>query len=309
MPLSAPSVGEMIVVTGATGRTGHRVADVLLDKGEGVRVVGRDSGRLAPLVARGAEAFVGDVGDAESMTRAFEGAASVYLVLPEDVSQQDLRAHQEHISNSFAAAVANARVPFVVNLSSIGAQHARGTGPIVGLHNHEQKLNGVVGLNVLHLRAAYFMENLFQSMVPIRQMGIMPGLARGDWRLPWIATKDIGSYAAARLAARDFTGSSTQELHGERDLSMHEAASIVGRAIGKPALTYTQMPSVAMETVLVQMGVPQKTVALLLEMWEGANAGRIAPEEERSARNTTPTSIEWFLEKVFAPVYFQGASA
>ncbi|HEX8926933.1 MAG TPA: NmrA family NAD(P)-binding protein, partial [Terriglobales bacterium] len=262
----------MIVVTGATGRTGHRVTDVLLEKGEAVRVVGRDAGKLAPLVQRGAEPFVGDVGNAESMASAFEGAASVYLVLPEDVSQQDLRAHQEHVSDSFASAVAKVRVPFVVDLSSIGAQHAHGTGPIVGLHNHEQKLNGVAGLNVLHLRAAYFMENLFLSMMPIRQMGVLPGLARADSPMPWIATRDIGSYAAARLSARDFTGSSTQELHGNRDLSMQEAASIVGRAIDKPALTYTQMPSAAMAAALTQMGVPQKTIALLFEMWEGANA-------------------------------------
>lgn len=298
----------MIVVTGATGRTGRQLTEVLLEAGKAVRVVGRDAAKLAPFVQRGAEAFVGDVGDASSMTRAFEGATGVYLVLPEDASQQDLRAHQERVSDSFAAAVANARVRYVVDLSSIGAQHAHGTGPIVGLHNQEQKLNAVHGLNVLHLRAAYFMENLFMSIGPIRQMGIMPGLIRADFLMPWIATQDIGSYAAARLSALDFSGSSTQELHGNRDLSMQEAASIVGRAIGKPALEYVQMPSATMEGALLQMGVPQKTVTLLLEMWEGANAGRIAPEEQRSAKNTTPTSIERFVEKVFAPT-FRAAAA
>jgi uncharacterized protein YbjT (DUF2867 family) len=298
----------MIVVTGATGRTGSRVAEVLLQKNEAIRVIGRDAGKLARFVQRGAAAFVGDVGDAEAMTRAFEGASSVYLVLPEDASQQDLRAHQERVSDSFSAAVAEARVPFVVDVSSIGAQHAHGTGPIVGLHNHEQKLNRVDGLNVLHLRAAYFMENLFLNVVPIRQMGIMPGLVRADAVMPWIATQDIGSYAAARLSARDFSGHSIQELQGSRDLSMQEVASIVGRAIGKPALAYVQTPSAAMEAAFLQMGVPKKTVALLLEMWEGANAGRIAPEEQRNARNTTPTTIEWFVENVFAPAYSSATS-
>jgi uncharacterized protein YbjT (DUF2867 family) len=297
----------MIVVTGASGRTGHRATEVLLDKGEVVRVVGRDAGKLAAFVKRGAEAFVGNVADAEAMTRAFEGASAVYLVLPEDASQNDLRAHQERVSDSYVAAVAKARVPFVVNVSSVGAQHAEGTGPIVGLHNHEQKLNRIAGLNVLHLRAAYFMENLFQSMAPIRAMGMMPGGARGDWPMPWIATQDIGAYAAGRLAARDFSGSSTQELHGSRDLSMDEAATIVGRAIGKPDLKYAQMPSAAMEAAYLQAGIPKKTVSLLIEMWEGANAGRIAPEEKRSAKNTTPTTLEWFAENVFAPAYAQAA--
>src|SRR5271154_5343863 len=149
----------MIVVTGATGRTGRVVAETLLARGEKVRVVGRDAKKLTPLVGRGAEGVVGNVEDVASMTAAFEGATAVYLVLPEDLSQQDLRAHQERVSSSYAAAIGNAGVRFAVDLSSVGAQHAEKTGPIVGLHNHEQKLDRVAGLNVLHLRAAYFMEN------------------------------------------------------------------------------------------------------------------------------------------------------
>ena len=157
----------MIVVTGATGRTGKVAAEALLAKGEKVRVIGRDARKLEPLVQQGGEPFVGDVEDVASMTKAFTGATAVYLVLPEDTSQQDLRAHQERVSDSYAAAIGNAHVPYVVNLSSIGAQHAEKTGPIVGLHNQEQKLNRIADLNVLYLRAAYFMENLLMSIAPI----------------------------------------------------------------------------------------------------------------------------------------------
>ena len=108
------------------------------------------------------------------MTNAFDSASAAYLVLPEDTSQQDLRVHQERVSDSYAAAITNAHVQFVVNLSSIGAQHAKNTGPIVGLHNQEQKLDRIAGLNVLHLRAAYFLENLFMSIAPLRSMGTLP---------------------------------------------------------------------------------------------------------------------------------------
>ncbi len=297
----------MIIVTGATGRTGRAATEALLAKGEKVRVVGRDAEKLAPLVALGAEPFVGEVEDAASTTEAFSGASAVYLVLPEDLSQQDLRAHQDRISDSYAASIGQAQVRFVVNLSSIGAQHSKNTGPIVGLHNQEQKLNSIVGLNVLHLRAAYFMENLFMSVKPLRAMGALPGGLRADVPMPWIATKDIGQYAASRLAARDFSGSSIQELHGQRDISMQEAASIVGSAIGKPDLAYVQIPSMTLGISLLQMGLPKKTSQLIVEMWDGANAGLIVPHEQRSARNTTPTMLESFVEKVFAPAYLQTA--
>jgi uncharacterized protein YbjT (DUF2867 family) len=295
----------MIVVTGATGRTGKAATRALLDKGESVRVVGRDASKLAPLAKLGAELFVGQVEDLHSMAEAFSGASSVYLVLPEDISQPDLRAHQELVSDSFSAAVSKARVPFVVNLSSIGAQQAKNTGPIVGLHNQEHKLNLVAELNVLHVRAAYFMENLFMSVAPLRTMGALPGGLRPDVPMPWIATKDIGEYAASRLAACDFSGSTIQELHGQRDISMQEAASIVGNAIGKPGLTYVQLPSTTLEASLLEMGLPKKTSELIVEMWDAANAGLIVPREERSQKNTTPTSLESFVRNVFAPAYLQ----
>ncbi|HKM82231.1 MAG TPA: NmrA family NAD(P)-binding protein [Candidatus Acidoferrum sp.] len=295
----------MIAVIGATGRTGRAATEALLAKGEKVRVVGRDAKKLAPLVGLGAEPFVGNVEDVDSMTEAFNGASAVYLVLPEDISQQDLRAHQERVSDSYAAAITNAHVRFVVNLSSIGAQHAKNTGPIVGLHNQEEKLNRVAGLNVLHLRAAYFMENLFMSIAPLRSMGTLPGGLRPDAPMPWIATKDIGKYAASRLAARNFSGSSIQELHGQRDISMKEAASIVGNSIGKPNLAYVQVPSMMLGQGLVKMGLPEKTAELLIEMWDGANAGLIVPQEARSVRNTTPTTLESFVTEVFTPAYLQ----
>src|ERR1700752_1902754 len=180
----------VIAITGATGRTGRAATEALCANGEKVRVVGRDAKKLTTVAALGAEPFVGNVEDVASMTEAFNGASAVYLVLPEDISQQDLRAHQERVSDSCAAALANAHVRFVVNLSSIGAQHATNTGPIVGLHNQEQKLNRIAGLNVLHLRAAYFMENLFMSIAPLRSMGTLPGGLRAEVPMPWIATQD-----------------------------------------------------------------------------------------------------------------------
>lgn len=299
----------MIVVTGASGRTGGRVAETLLTKGVKVRAIGRDRKRLARLADLGAEPSVGVVEDVPYLTAALEGADAVYLVLPEDLSQQDLRAHQERVSDSYASAVRNAGVQFVVNLSSIGGQHPSGTGPIVGLHNQEEKLNRIGELNVLHLRAAYFMENLFMSMAPLRASGILPGGMPGDVRMPWIATRDIGTYAAHRPAVLDFSGSSTQELHGQRDISMNEAASIVGRAIGKTDVRYAQISGPPLAAALLQMGLPKKTAELIVEMWDGANAGLMRPQEERSARNTTPTSIESFVADVFAPAFLSAGPA
>ncbi|MGH9473593.1 MAG: NmrA family NAD(P)-binding protein [Terriglobales bacterium] len=294
---------HLIAVTGATGRTGRRVVANLLAGGEKVRALGRDPQKLAPLVEHGAEPWVGDLADVAWLTTALTGASAVYLVLPEDMSQPNLRSYQEHISTGYAAAVANSHVAFVVNLSSLGAQHAHGTGPIVGLHDQEQMLNRLDGVNVLHIRAAYFMENLFMSLAPLKASGILPGGMRGDLAMPWIATQDIAAYAAARLAARDFSGHLTHELHGQRDISMHEAAAVVRKAIGKPKTAYVQVPGPALEASLLQMGMPKKNAELILEMWNGANSGLIAPEKARSVANSTPTTLEAFVRETFVPAY------
>ena len=248
----------MIVITGATGHTGKPAAEALLAGGANLRVVSRDAKKLDEFVARGAEAFVGNIEDRRAMAKAFEGADAVYLVVPEDTTQPDLRAHQERVSESYAAAVAYARVPYVVALSSIGAQHAEGTGPIVGLHNMEHKPNQVPDLNVLYLRSGYFMENLLLSIPPMRSMGILPGGMTGDLATPWIATQDIGKYAATRLMARDFSGKSTQELHGQRDISMKEASSVIGKSIGKPGLSYMQVPFTMLEACACPDGIAEE---------------------------------------------------
>ncbi len=293
----------MIVITGATGNTGRPATEALLAKDEKVRVIGRDANKLQAFVERGAEAFVGDVEDAAAMTKAFEGATGVYLVIPQALHREDLREYQERVSDSFAAAVAAARVPYVVTLSSIGAQHAEKTGTIVGLHNMEQKLNQIPALNVLHLRPVSFMENQLMNIGPLRSLGFLPGPFPGDDPIAAIAAKDVGQFAAERFEARDFAGISTQELLGPRDVTMKEVAGIVGNAIGKPGLHYMHVPFLMLEPALVQMGMPKKSAALMIEMWKGGNAGLVKPEERRNAKNTMPTTIESWVQEVFVPAY------
>ena len=188
----------MYVITGATGNTGSVIAEGLLAQGEKVRVIGRSAEKLERFVQQGAEPFIGAVEDATAMTRAFTGARAVYLIIPPSMTSADYRAEQERISDAYAAAVDNAGVQYAVTLSSIGADKPDKTGQVVGLHNLEQKLNRSARLNVLHLRAGYFMENLLMQAGVIQMMGVMGGRLRADLRIPLIATRDIGVYAVDR---------------------------------------------------------------------------------------------------------------
>src|SRR5580692_6780592 len=201
------------VILGATGNTGSIIADTLLSRRKKVRVVGRDAGRLQRYMRKGAEVFTGNVSDAVALTKAFTGARAAYLMLPPITSRED----QERESDAIAKAVKESGLRYAVNLSSYGAHVPEGTGPVTGLHSSEQKLNAISDLNVLHLRAAYFMENNLAAIDMIRGMGLFGHALRPDLKLPMIATRDVGDYAAQRLLDLDFSGKQTRELLGERD--------------------------------------------------------------------------------------------
>jgi len=289
----------MYVIVGASGNTGSIIADTLLLKGEKVRVMGRDAGRLQRFVRKDAEAFTAELSDAAALTKAFSGARAAYLMLPPAKSRED----QERQSDAIAKAVKESGLRYAVHLSSYGAQVPEGTGPIAGLHSSEQKLNAISGLNVLHLRAAYFMENNLVAIGMIHGMGIIGNALLPDLKLPMIATPDVGDYAAQRLLHLDFSGKQTRELLGERDLSMTEATAAIARGIGKPDLRYEQFPYDQVQQVLTQMGIPPKGAALYIEMYKAINEGILAAQEPRSPENSTPTSFEKFVQDVFAPAY------
>ena len=300
----AVSTDAMYVILGASGNTGSIIADSLLSKGKKVRVVGRDVARLELFVRKGAEAFTGDVKDAVALTKAFRGARAAYLLLPPITSRED----QERESDAIAKAVTESGLRYAVYLSSYGAHVPEGTGPVTGLHSSEQKLNAVDGLNVLHLRAAYFMENNLAGISMIQETGIFGHALLPDLKLPMMATRDVGKYAAQRLLDLDFSGKQTRELLGERDLSMAEATAIIARGIGKPDLRYVQFPYDQVQQVLEQMGMPAKKAAVYIEMFKAINTGVLAAQEPRSRENTTTTSFEEFVKDVFAPAYHANPS-
>jgi uncharacterized protein YbjT (DUF2867 family) len=256
-------------------------------------------------VDKGAEAFTATLSDAAALTKAFSGGRAAYLMLPPAKSRED----QERDSDGIAKAVKESGLRYAVHLSSYGAQVAKGAGPVSGLHSSEQKLSAIDGLNVLHLRAAYFMENNLAAIGMIHGMGIFGNALLPDLKLPMAATRDVGDYAAQRLLHLDFSGKQTRELLGERDLSMTEATAVIARGIGKPDLRYQQFPYEQVQQALTQLGVPPKGAAMYIEMYKSINAGVLVPLEPRSPENTTPTSFERFVQDVFAPAYHGNAQS
>jgi uncharacterized protein YbjT (DUF2867 family) len=292
----------MYTITGATGNTGRRIAEALLAAGEKVRAVSRSAANLQPLVGQGAEPFVGSLDDPGFTRQAFEGARAVYAMIPPNYNAENFRAYQNEVADSIAQAVEAAAVPYVISLSSLGADQSQGVGPIGGLHDLEQRLNAVPDVNVLHLRPAFFMENfLFQAEI-IKKTGAAGSPLQKELSIPMIALRDIAAVAVERLKNLDFSGKSYQELLGQRDLSLPEAIEILGRAIGSDGLAYVQFAYDDFGRGMRNAGFSADAAASMMELYGALNEGRVRPTAPRSAENTTPTSIEQFAQ-VFAAIY------
>jgi len=140
-----------------------------------------------------------------------------------------------------AAAITESGLTHVVVLSSFGADQTDKTGPVVGLHNLEKKLDGIARLNALYLRAGYFLENLLPQVGVIQSLGMIAGPVRPDLPLPMIATRDIGAAAAEALLRLDFDGKRRRELQGARDLTYVELARIPTGFRAKTAILVPQL--------------------------------------------------------------------
>ncbi|HTY84286.1 MAG TPA: NmrA family NAD(P)-binding protein [Silvibacterium sp.] len=293
----------MYVVVGASGNTGSVVAHMLLDNGKQVRVLGRTAEHLRQFANRGAEPVVVDLADTSKVAYAFDGAEAVYAMIPPNPSAPDIFEYDERITASLSSALSEARVKHAVCLSSVGADKPSGTGVVIGLHRFERALDRVDGLNTLHLRAGYFMENTLPQAGIIHAMGGAMGPMRADLKLPMIASHDIGVAAARALLQLSFKGHESRELLGQRDISYAEVASIIGKAIGKPDLKYNQAPDDQLRPALAKMGMSPNFVDQLLEMTAALNSGKMKALEPRTPQNTTTTTYETFMAEKFLPTY------
>jgi uncharacterized protein YbjT (DUF2867 family) len=292
----------MYVIMGATGNIGSKLANILIDMGEKVKVTGRSAERLQPFVDRGAIATIGDISDVGFLTNTFKGADATFAMIPPNYQAKNFRNDYNEMGDNIVKAIKESGIKHVVFLSSHGAQLPDKTGPVKGLHDVEQKLNNLDEVNVLHLRPTNFMENLLANISMIKNMGMNGGGVKGDMKISMIATKDIAPVAAEHLLKRDFSGKAVHELLGERDVSMEEVTKVLGKKIGKPDLQYVQFSPKDEKKGLMDFGLSDDASDQLVELSQAMNDGVIAVNIPRTGKNTTGTSIEEFAD-FFAQVY------
>jgi uncharacterized protein YbjT (DUF2867 family) len=221
------------VITGSIGHISKPVIVGLVKAGKAVSVVTSSADKVKEIEALGAKAIVGSVFDAAFVNRAFQGADAVYTMIPPIWQTSNWRASQREVAVNYTAAIKSQGVKYVVDLSSVGAHLPEGVGPVGALHEFEQMLNGIAGLNVKHLRPSFFYYNFFAQIALVKQAGIM-GANYGveGQKVPLVHTDDIARVALEELLALSFTGNSVRYILSDLR-TPQEITEVLGKAVGQ----------------------------------------------------------------------------
>lgn len=295
---------EIYVITGATGHVGMKLCEILLSQGKKVRAVARNMEKLKPLMSKRAEIFQGNMEDQGTMTRAFTGAKAVFTMIPPNFKVENFRMYQNRMSQVYRASVIGAGVRSIVNLSSLGANHAEGFGPINGLHDNEERLNQLDAVNVLHLRPTYFMENHLPAQEMARKMGFYGSAIREDVKISMIAAQDIAAVAASRLINMDFQGKSVVEIMGPKEYTMPEITQIIAPIVEKPDLKYVPFSYEDAEKGMIAAGISKDLAAQYIEMSKAFNENKVKPTQTGKNGHLVAgkTLFEDLAKELFHPV-------
>jgi len=293
---------KQIVIIGATGTVGSKVAEILINEGHSVKLFTRNPEKLETLRSNGVEIIKGDVNSIKLLAETFENADSAFLILPDNPKAENTRAYQREVTGNFVQAIEKSGIKHIVNMSSLGSHMHEGNGMMAGTGEQEVRLNQLDSVNVVHIRSAYFMENFLRTIGLVKTKGINGTAADGDYAIPMVATQDVAKVIAAHLVNLDFTGKSVHPVMGPRDYTYREFTNIIGKAIGNPELPYVQIPLEQAKEIFLGNGFSEDFVDNLLGMAVAIKSG-FMNYQQREASTTTATTAEQFVSTVYLNAY------
>ena len=231
-----------ILLTGASGYIGSRLAPRLRDLGHQVIALARDPGKLAARGWSPANVVRGDVLDPDTLRAALEGIdVAYYLVHSMTTSGGDFAALDRQGATNFAAAAASAGVRRVIYLGGLGAG-----GDRLSHHLESRQETGKIlrsgPVPVTELRAAIIVGSGSASFEIVRDLARrLPVMVCPRWvrsRCEPIAVDDVLAYLTGVLSAPETVGQ-TLEIGGGEVLSYAELMRATAAAMGRKVWIFT----------------------------------------------------------------------
>ena len=276
----------MILITGATGKTGSATAKSLGEKGERFRALIRNEEKKEGLESLGGEVVIGSIENTDVVNQSMQGVKTVLVLLPNSESQLAL---EKQIVDS----AKQAGVERIVKMSSIEAT-PDATSPIPKLHLESEEYIKQSGLAWTMIKPNFYMQNLLASAGTIKDQGKI-FLPMGEGKTGMIDTTDVGT-VIAKVLSEDGHESMNHEITGPEILSFYEVAEIFSKALGKQ-VDYVDVPMDAYKETLGQFLTNQWHLDAVIDLFKGIAEGGIEDKTNTFNELTgeTPKSLSQFL--------------
>ena len=276
-------------VIGATGQTGGATGRALLKAHHEVRVVVRSQAAARAWTARGAEAAIADLLDVDALSTAFADVDAAFIMTPPYLDFPDPAGATRNAIGALRAGILAAGIPYVVYLSSIGAQHDHGLGAITTKNELEQAFQQMPIPSVA-IRAGWFMDNYKGQIAAARETGVLLSMLDPlDLAVPMIATEDIGTLAAG-LLARGPQRRNVVEF-AEHAYSSNDVARVMS-AITSRSVQAVVIPREQRAEVYRSWGFSRGGADQMSDMIDGFNSAWISFEGGSVKRERGTTSLQ-----------------
>lgn len=288
----------MIVVTTPTGNIGSQLVKYLVAANQAVRVIVRNPAKLAPEVHGKVDVVEGSIDDEKVLSQAFEGAESVFLVVPPSFTSTNDTEYYLQFTRPACRAIKSQAVKRVVGVSAVGRGWSGDAGPVTATLKKDGEIEKT-GAAYRALWCPSFMENMLRQVEPLRHQGIFSITGRADLKAPQVATRDIAASAAKLLLDKSWTGPGGLAVLGPEDLSFNDMAAIMTDVLGKP-IRFQQISGQDYKANLIKFGANEVFAQGLVDMFAAKSAG-LDNTEPRTPENTTPTTFRQWCEEVLKP--------
>jgi uncharacterized protein YbjT (DUF2867 family) len=290
----------MIVVTTPTGNIGQQVLENILDSGESIRVIARDSSCLPEETRKRVEVVQGSHGNINVVNQAFSGADSVFWVAPPQPQSESVEAAYVGFTRPACNAFRSQGVGRVVGVSALGRGLAVASN--AGLVTASLAMDDLIastGVSYRALTMPSFIDNILRQIEPIKSRGMFFSPISGNRKLPTCATRDIAAVAAKLLLDPSWSGQGSVPVLGPEDLSFNDMAQIMSEVLGKP-VRFQQISFEAFKARLIEQGVSEAMAQGVVDMMAAKNEG-LDNAEPRTPQSTSPTSFRQWCEEVLKP--------
>ncbi|MDC0225397.1 SDR family oxidoreductase [Gammaproteobacteria bacterium] len=278
----------MILLTGATGKTGSATAKALNEKGVTFRALIRNEEKRGDIESLGGEVVIGSIESKEAVDQSMVDVETALILLPNSENQLSL---EKQLVDSAKQAGAKR----VVKMSSIEAT-PDATSPIPKLHLESEEYIKQSGLSWTMIKPNFYMQNLLASAGTIKDQGKI-FLPMGEGKTGMIDTTDVGK-VLAKVLSEDGHESMNHEITGPEILSFNEVAEIFSKGLDKQ-VDYVDVPLAAYKETLGQFLTNQWHLDAVIDLFKGIADGGIEEKTDTYSElmGESPKSLSEFISE------------